>query len=133
MPEDRALQAYALISRADLPQLELEHLCSEVDETIGLPERFAALSAELISGFTEWVATWRGKQVSVGWDWVAVHGDIQMLQPTEIRTNIRLIAEDGSPESALLTRLHLAEWLETVPWRTGAISDLVRAQGNSSA
>ncbi len=116
-PNERTREGYVAISRADLPQLRLEHLTSEVDPTIAVPDRLAQFSAELVSGFSEWIGDWRGDQVTIGWDWGAYRGEIVVLYPAEVRTNIRLIGADGAPDTAVLTRLRLAEWLETIAWR----------------
>lgn len=125
-PGDHTL---VLIARAELPQLHIEHVCSEVDASIALPEGFAPHSVEVITGFTEWMGTWRDRRVTLGWDWGAAQGDIRILSPAEMRTNIQLTADDGRAESGVRTRLHIAEWLDTQPWRETAIGDLVRAQG----
>jgi hypothetical protein len=114
--------------KSELPQLRLDHRASAIDQSIALPEGLAGAAAEVISGYTEWVGTWQGEQVSIGWDWAFVDGSIVFLHPIEIRTNLLLIAPDGLGESPILTRVHLHEWLESLPWREGAIQDLVRSQ-----
>jgi hypothetical protein len=112
--------------RTELPRLRIEHLCSAIDQSIALPEGLETALTNAISGYTEWVGTWHGEQVSIGWDWAFFDGSIIFLHPIEIRTNLLLIAPDGLAESPILTRVHLHEWLESLPWREGAaIMDLV--------
>jgi hypothetical protein len=124
----RTPEAYVRMRRTELPQLRIHHLTSAIDQSIALPEGLAAAPAEVISGHTEWVGTWHGAQVSIGWDWAFVDDTIIFLHPIEIRTNLQLIAPDDLAESPILTRVHLHEWLESLPWREGAIQDLVRGQ-----
>lgn len=120
---------YVQIPELELSKLRIEHLTSAIDMSIGLPERLAHLSAETVSGYTEWVGCWRGADVSIGWDWGVVRGEVILLNAGEIRTNIQLFAADGVPMSALLTRAYLGRWLETVPWREGPIRDLIQRNG----
>lgn len=123
------LDGHVRIAEADLPGLRIRHLTSEVDPSIAVPERLLGFAPEVITGYTEWVGTFGGAQVSLGWDWGSFRGDIFLLSPAEIRTNIQLVAEDGSAESPMLCRMHLARWLESVPWRETAVVDLVQARG----
>jgi hypothetical protein len=118
---------YVPIPKSDLAQLRIHHVRSAIDMSIAVPEELAAACGRVLSGYTEWVGEWQGAQVSIGWDWGCVQGQIVFLNPTEIRTNIQLLAADGSVQSALLTRMQLHEWLESLPWRDGAVLDLVRA------
>jgi hypothetical protein len=114
---------------AELPRLDIQHYVSALDPSIAVPDSLTATSGELLTGYTEWVGSWEGAQVSVGWDWACVRGDIIALDPSEIRTNIQLITADGSAESPLLTRMYLYDWLETLPWRDGPVRDLAAGRG----
>jgi Domain of unknown function (DUF4902) len=121
----RAPVGYVQMRRAELPQLHIKHLTSAVDQSIALPEGLA--SAVVVSGYTEWVGIWHCERVSIGWDWAFADDSILFLNPIEIRTNLLLIAPDGVAQSPILTRVHLHEWLESLPWRDGAaIRELVR-------
>jgi hypothetical protein len=114
--------------RAELPQLRIEHLKSAIDQSIALPEGLPSALTTVITGYTEWVGSWNREQVSLGWDWAFCDGSIIFLRPIEIRTNLSLIAPDGVVESAILTRVHLHEWIESLSWRERAgILDLVRS------
>lgn len=112
-----------------LSQLRIEHQFSALDATIAVGDDHAA-AADLVTGYTEWVGSWDGAQVSLGWDWARVNGRIVALNPAEIRTNIQLIAADGSPHSPILTRMYLHEWLETLSWRVACASELTRGEGS---
>ncbi|MGH8148852.1 MAG: DUF4902 domain-containing protein [Steroidobacteraceae bacterium] len=119
-----AVDGYVRISETELSGLRLQHLASAVDLSIAMPEGLAEPSAEVITGYTEWEGTWMGAGVSLGWDWGLIQGAIRLLDPAEIRTNIRLTGEDGSPRSAGMSREHLALWIETLPWREVASREL---------
>jgi hypothetical protein len=118
---------YVKIPESELSQLRIHHSRSAIDMSIALPEQLAAASDRVLSGYTEWVGEWQGAQVSIGWDWGCLQGQILFLNRTEIRTNVQLLAADGSAQSAMLTRVQLHEWLESLSWRDGAVRDLVRA------
>ena len=104
---------YARIPTSALSTIRLTHLVSERDLSIALPEGAGAT----LTGFTEWVGSWCGMTLSVGWDWAVVEGALVVLNPKEIRTNIQLISEAGEPEPAELARIRLLHWIESVPWR----------------
>lgn len=125
-PPDEAPENCARVPKPELATIEVVHLASEIDLSIALPDGVASdLCADAITGFTEWVGEWRGGPISVGWDWGVIAGEIIVLHPAEIRTNVRLVMDDGSLASAMLTRVHLLVWIETLPWRA-AITELVR-------
>jgi hypothetical protein len=118
---------YVQIPEHELSQLSIEHLTSAIDMSIGLPDHLASVSGEVISGYTEWIGSWRGRDVTIGWDWGFYQGEILMLSAAEIRTNIQLLASaDFSPSPPLLARGCLARWLDTIPWREGTIRDLIQ-------
>jgi Domain of unknown function (DUF4902) len=119
-----AADGYVRISEKELSALHLQHLASAVDRSIAVPESLAEPSAEIITGYTEWEGTWRGAGVSLGWDWGLIQGAIRLLDPAEIRTNIRLTGEDGSPRPPGVSREHLALWIETLPWRAVASKEI---------
>ncbi len=118
------------VAEADLPRLRIRHLTSQVDSSIAVPDHLLGLAAEVITGYTEWVGTWGGAQVSLGWDWASCRGEILLLSPAEIRTNIQLVAPDGSVMLPRLCRVRLARWLESIPWRETAVLELLQPRGN---
>jgi len=120
------LAGYVRIKEAELSRLCIQHLASAVDPSIAVPETMGECPAALVTGYTEWVGSWRGAQVSLGWDWAFVREGIVLLSPTEIRTNIQLIAQDGLARPPILARMHLARWLDSVPWREAAVRELVQ-------
>jgi hypothetical protein len=114
------------IPEAELERLHLEHLTSAVDMSISLPKEIAELSPGAISGYTEWVATWCGMRVTIGWDWAIVGERPILIHANEIRTNVQLISKSGVARSRASTRMRLAKWLETLPWREGPIHELIQ-------
>ena len=117
MLPDGGQDGYLRISKAALLSINLRHLASAIDLSLGVSERPAGVSSDALTGYTEWVGNWYDAEISVGWDWWVVRGSIAVLNPAEIRTNIQVIAADGHSESSLMTRIHLLEWIETLPWR----------------
>jgi Domain of unknown function (DUF4902) len=123
------LDGHVRVAEADLPRLRIRHLTSQLDSSIAVPDRLLSMASEVITGYTEWVGTWGGAQVSLGWDWGSLRGEIFVLSPAEIRTNIQLVTPDGAAESPMLCRMHLARWLEeSLPWRESAVRDLVEGR-----
>jgi hypothetical protein len=104
---------YAHIPTSALSTIQLTHLVSERDLSIALPEGAGAT----LTGLTEWVGSWCGMTLSVGWDWAVVEGALVVLNPQEIRTNIQLIAATGDPEPTEVARIRLLHWIESMPWR----------------
>lgn len=111
------------IPTSALPSVELRHLVSEKDLSIAVldDER----GGVTITGYTEWVGSWQDLTVSVGWDWGVLQDVIVVLNPSEIRTNIQLIAENRRPEQSALARIHILHWIESMPWRQIAIQGLL--------
>lgn len=82
-------------------------------------------AAAIITGTTEWAGSWRNETISVGWDWGVVDGVVVVLSQNEIRTNILLISENHHPEPAVIGKLHLFCWIESLPWRKVAVNNLL--------
>jgi hypothetical protein len=114
---DSQSQGYVRIAETELPALRIQHLTTAIDMSIALPQELTAAQNDVLSGYTEWAGTWRSAAVSVGWDWGFYRKQVLLLNPAEVRTNIQLIAGDGLPRSPQLNRLHVAQWLDTLPWR----------------
>ena len=112
---------YVRIPTQALATVELRHLVSERDSTIAV----ASGPQPAITGYTEWVGVWSDSSITVGWDWGVVQGVIVVIDPAEIRTNILLVREDQQAEPRDLAKIHLLEWIESMPWRETAIEDLL--------
>src|ERR1700753_3269492 len=119
------LGARVPLLETDLPSIQLQHLSSGIDLSISLPESLAG-EAGVITGYTEWTGRWQGHDLSVGWDWAFADEKILLLHPDELRSNAQVVGRDGVAASAARTRLHLAAWIETLPWREGAVSLLIQ-------
>lgn len=117
---DSSSDGYVAVSAAELSELNLEHLASALDPSIAAPAATGAERAEVLTGYTEWAGSFRGSVVTLGWDWALCRGSLRVLDSAEIRTNIRLLAEDGSARAPGTSRRLLARWIETLPWRAAA-------------
>ncbi len=126
---DSESDRYVRIPEAELTTIRLEHLTSAIDMSISLPEEISRVSTETVSGYTEWVAAWRGDQISVGWDWAFFREQLILIHPQEIRSNVRLISASGLAMSPAQTCVRLASWLETLPWGEGPIRELLQRNG----
>jgi hypothetical protein len=84
-----------------------------------------ALDETTITGHTEWIGAWHGEPISIGWDWAVVGGVVIVLNPNEMRTNIRLVTDTGGDEPLSLTKIRLLHWIESIPWRESAIKSLL--------
>src|SRR5882724_175396 len=70
---------YVRIPVAELPQLRIQHQLSALDRSIAVPDSLTAAGGKLVTGYTEWVGSWERSEVTLGWDWVCVKGDIIAL------------------------------------------------------
>ena len=118
-------RGYIQISVTQLPDVDLRHLTSAIDTSISLPETLTS-SRHVISGYTEWTASLNGHELSIGWDWAFTNAEVTLIHADEIRTNVQLIEEDGTAASPAKTRQYLAIWLDSLPWRDGALRELVQ-------
>jgi Domain of unknown function (DUF4902) len=116
---------YVQIAESDLPRIQLRHLSSAIDPSISLPESLAEIS-DVLTGYTEWTGRWQAQGLTIGWDWAFSNERILLIHAGEIRSNIQVIGKDGAPASAMQTRQSLAAWIETLPWRDDAVSQLVQ-------
>lgn len=117
---DNSLVGYVGVSEAELSELNLEHLASALDSSIAVPGALGAECEQVLTGYTEWAGSFRNAVVTLGWDWVLCRGSLRVLDVAEIRTNIRLLAEDGSARAPATSRRRLALWIDTLPWRATA-------------
>lgn len=111
---------YVRIPTDALAGVQLRHLISEKDVSIVVPGGGAT-----ITGISEWVGSWQNRAVSIGWDWAVIDGLVVLVSPNEIRTNIQLISRNGGPEPPAVAQIHLFHWIESLPWRGGAVRDLL--------
>jgi hypothetical protein len=125
MGTDSMSAGYVQLLETELPGMRLEHLTSAIDMSISLPETVVC-SSEVITGYTEWVGRWHEQGVSIGWDWAFIEERIVLIHPDEIRSNVQVLGTNGVPVSASRARMKLAAWLETLPWRDGAVRELVQ-------
>lgn len=121
---DSAPGVYVQIPEFELPGIQLEHLTSAIDISISLPQ--GDLSSDTLTGYTEWVAKWQARQVSIGWDWAFSNETVILIHADEIRSNVLLLGENGAPRSPGATRRRLVEWVETLLWREGAVRALIQ-------
>lgn len=94
----------------------MQHVRSIVD----VSERFSyaeALADITITGRTSWAAVAPNGAVTLGWRWGLLRNLLFVLDPHRIQTNVRLLDARGSEPTASLARIHLLEYLETLPWR----------------
>lgn len=116
---------YVQIAETDLPRVQLKHLSSAIDPSISLPEVLLDLT-DVLTGYTEWIGQWQERGLTIGWDWAFSNERILLIHANEIRSNIQVIGHDGAPASVAQQRTHLAAWIETLPWRDDAVSQLVQ-------
>jgi hypothetical protein len=115
---DAAPDGYVRISLSALHSANLHHLESAIDASIAVPQGLVQSSpGDVITGLTEWAGSYGTLNLSVGWDWGLVRNLLVVLNPAEIRTNIRLINEQGYDESPLFTRIQILQRIELLPWR----------------
>jgi hypothetical protein len=127
---DAARDGYVRITLAQLHSMELHHLESALDASIALPGGIVESSpGDIVTGFSEWVGSYGTLNLSIAWDWGLVRNALVILNPAEIRTNIRLINEQGYDESALFTRMQLLQRIELLPWREDAMQKIL-AEGD---
>lgn len=106
------------ITMSALPSIQPYHIHSAIDLSIAVPEDMLdPLPPDVVTGFSEWAADWPGGAMSIGWDWGVIDDFIVVVNPTEIRTNIELIDDNGVTQSAVRARVKLLEWIESLPWR----------------
>ncbi len=120
------LDGYVHILKSALPTIPVHHVASAIDMSIAVPSGIDSVPQDVVTGYTEWAGTWCDAEISVGWDWGIVRTVIVVLNPSEIRTNIQLVTEDGFVEPLMLTRIHLLDWIESLPWRNTAIKNLLQ-------
>jgi hypothetical protein len=112
---------YVRILASALPSVRLDHMASGIDMSIAFAEGAdAAAPGGIVTGYTEGVGSWQGTGISVGWDWGMTRGLLVVLNPAEIRTNVRLVTADGHIEPPAIARTHFLGWIETLPWRDSA-------------
>lgn len=106
---------YVRIPASALRSITLRHITTAKDQSIAAVD--VAIPATAVTGYTEWVGTWEGAPVSLGWDWALVEGTVIVINADELRTNIQLLSSDFRPEPRATARAHLLAWIESISWR----------------
>lgn len=119
--DDSSSDGYVRIPASILPGIPMQHLVSECDPTVAIS---GSEHTDAVTGYTEWTGSWESHTLTLGWDWAVVRNCIALINPYEIRTNIKLTFDDGRPESSLRASAHLLSWIETLPWREAVSSCL---------
>ena len=97
----------------------LRHVASGIDLSVaatgssGVP----AQPDGMLAGYTQWGTTWQALELHVRWNWGISQDLLFVLNPAGIKANIQLLDDAGRVESFLLSRAHLFEWIESLPWR----------------
>lgn len=121
--EVRIADGYVRIPISELSTIRLRHLVSEKDTSIAVMG-----VAATITGISEWVGPWRNRTVSLGWDWAVIDGLVVLVNPGDIRTNIQLVSHEGEKEPPGIMQIQLFHWIESLPWREGALRDLLSVE-----
>lgn len=125
----RMPDGYVRLLKSDLAAISIHHVLSAVDLSIDIPEAFDRLVHDtMMTGYTEWVGRWRDAEITVGWDWGVLGNGIVMLNPTQIRTNLQIVAASGEDEERPAALTHVNEWLESLPWRD-AVKAVIEQNG----
>lgn len=119
--EKSTSDGYVRIPISVLPTIGLRHLVSGMDPSIATVDPSVKPT---VTGFTEWVGTWNTMTITVGWDWGVVHGSVVVINPGEVRSNVRLVSENYQPVQKALSEMHMLKWIESAPWRDIATRDL---------
>jgi hypothetical protein len=117
---------YVRIAARELQTISLRHLLSQRDDTIAVVHEPCA--GARITGFTEWIGSWEGAVIAVGWDWGVIAGEVIVLNPAEIRTNVLVVLDRDDGDVVARRRNHLLRWIEALRWRDGAIADLLQSE-----
>jgi hypothetical protein len=106
---------YVRVRLDALKGIRPSHLQSSVDQDASDHARHR--SAELVCGFTEWVAV-ADRTLSVGWDWSFDPATGLLAADWEtLRTNVMLLGEDGVDLGREQTRRIVSHWMSATPWQ----------------
>lgn len=76
-------------------EIVFDHVCTVQDPAVLEDNAMASIDSRR-TGYTEWQASWDGRTVSLGWDWVErADGDMLRAGAVAPRSNIRLIDPRG--------------------------------------
>lgn len=108
------------LSVAELQARHTVHLYSEIDRLEPTEQSFGT-----VTGFTEWASQHLSPSLSFSWDWTYDHRS-QMVQGhwQSLRTNVRLVDEDGTDLSPGLMRQCVARLMTQLCWER-VIADAV--------
>jgi hypothetical protein len=105
------------VRRAELAAVCLRHIASGIDLSLAASGSNGPPHPGALTGYTQWGAPWRDRNVLVRWNWGNSQDLLFVLNPAAIRANILLLDETDSAASFLLSRAQLLEWIESFPWR----------------
>jgi hypothetical protein len=105
---------YVRIPMYALRTIRLRHVISGVDPSIAA---LGTTDKPTITGYTEWVGTWERKTITVGWDWGVVRDGVVVINPDEVRSNVRLVSDEHGPIPSALSKVDMLRWIESLPWR----------------
>lgn len=109
-----------------LQTIDLRHVASAIDLSIAVPSTLAqGPPGGAITGNTHWVGVWRDAEIFLGWDWGVLRDVVIILDPSGIRTNIQLMMDNGRAVAPLLARVHVYDWIESLPWREAGVKGLI--------
>ena len=119
LPQSVAFPSFVRMRRSELAAVCLQHIVSGIDLSLAMTESSGAAPAHagVLAGYTHWGGTWRDLDVYVRWNWGISRTLLFVLNPAAIKANIQLLDDGGCTESFLLSRAHLLEWIETLPWK----------------
>jgi hypothetical protein len=111
---------YLRIPLVGLNDLRLLHLHSEIDHSIVISPEIEHVSSDLrLRGYTEWIATFHGRHLSLGWDWYEMEpGALAILDPALLRTNVMLVNEQQRDVGTERTNICLLGLIRNTDWYT---------------
>lgn len=121
-----SMDLYLRIRLAEIDEVRLLHLHSEVDRSIviGFDTRRTVSNSQL-TGYTEWTAAVNRQQLSLGWDWYEMEpGVLAILQPGLLRTNVMLVDEWQRDLGRERTNICLLGLIRNTDWYT-VVADYV--------
>lgn len=109
---------YVRLSIQQLQATKFTHLISGMDDDILLPASADAALATDITGYTEWVSE-DEPALTVGWDWQmgGARPGCALLRVSEPRSNILLLAEDGTDVPPAASEKLLGAHVDTLGWQ----------------
>lgn len=108
------------VAPRELDAIVLGHLCTVQDPSV-LQDSAWEKRGPLRAGYTEWHGSFRGRAVSLAWDWVELSdGALQPLAGVDPRSNLRLLDDKGYDLERAAECRALWARIEALPWRDAA-------------